>query len=313
MSGAVEIIRPKDRDAWLAARNRDVTASQVGALFGEHEYTTLLDLWALKTGRLPRAEEETPAMRRGRLLEPVAVQILREDYPRWKIVHNAAENIYYRDPAARLGATPDVLANAPDRGPGVIQIKSVEASIFRRKWLDEEGNVEPPLWIALQATLEAHLTGRQWAAVAPLVIGHGVDLPLIDIPLVPGVIAAMEAKAAEFWQMIAEGREPPADYARDGALIARLHGDGDPEHEIDLSGDNRIPELLENRRRWSDEARVAKAEIEKIDTEVKAKLGPAHVAWIGEGRKITWKPQAREGSYVPPTTIRALRYPKQKD
>ena len=34
-------------------------------------------------------------MQRGRLLEPVAVQMLRERFPRWKIEHNAAENVYY--------------------------------------------------------------------------------------------------------------------------------------------------------------------------------------------------------------------------
>ena len=42
-------------------------------------------------------------------------------------------------------------------------------------------------------------------------------------------------------------------------------------------------------------------------------MGAAHVGHLGDGRRITWKPQAREGSYVPPTTIRALRYPREKD
>jgi len=63
----VERIVPANRSAWLAARGRDVTASQIGALFGEHEYMTPFSLWGLKTGRIPREEEETPAMQRGRL------------------------------------------------------------------------------------------------------------------------------------------------------------------------------------------------------------------------------------------------------
>lgn len=310
---AIEVHKPKNQAAWLAARAKDVTASQVGALFEAHEFLTLFQLWALKTGRVPRDIEETPAIQRGRLLERVAVDLLREQFPRWKITHNAAENVYYRDPAARLGGTPDVLVAAKERGPGVVQIKSVEASIFRRKWLDEEGNVEPPLWIALQATLEAHLTGSEWAAVAPLVVGHGLEMPLVDVPLLPGVVDAMKAKAAEFWRMIEEGREPPADYARDGAVIEAMHGLGDPEHEIDLSGDNRIPELLTDRRRWADEKRVATAQIEQIDAEIKAKLGTAHRAWIGNGQSITWKPQTRDGFFVPASTIRALRLPQQKD
>ena len=66
----VEIIRPANRDAWLAARNKDVTASQIGALFGEGDtenpdWLTPFKLWGLKTGRLPYQQEETPAMQRG--------------------------------------------------------------------------------------------------------------------------------------------------------------------------------------------------------------------------------------------------------
>jgi hypothetical protein len=238
----VERIVPANRAAWLAARVRDVTASQIGALFGEHEYVTPFSLWGLKTGRIPREqEEETPAMQRGRLLEPVAVQMLRERFPGWKIEHNAAENVYFRDPEARMGATPDVIAMAKDRGgKGVVQIKSVEASIFKRKWLDDEGNVEPPLWIALQATLEAHLVGARWAAVAPLVVGHGLDMPLIDIPLVDGVVGAMKAKVAEFWLMIEEGREPTPDFARDADAIEAIYH-ADEEVEVDrVAGSEKV-------------------------------------------------------------------------
>jgi len=320
LTGEIEIIRPKDRAAWLRLRKQDVTASQIGALFGEHEYTTAFELWAVKTGRVARDEEESPAMQRGRLLESVAVALLREQYPLWEIEHNAAANIYYRDPAARLGGTPDVIVSNDHwqddedrgrRGRGVVQIKSVEASIFRRKWIDEEGNVEVPLWIALQATLEAYLTGAEWAAVAPLVIGHGLDMPLIDIPLVSGVVDAMKAKVAEFWQMVAEGREPVADYARDGALLDRLYAEGDEFHEVDLSADNRVAHLISERAVLADDARAASLEIQQIDAEIKSKLGQAHIAHIAGGKKITWKPVKRTGFYVEPTTYRQLRYPKE--
>lgn len=309
MSG-IEIIRPKDRAAWLAARGRDVTASVVGALFGEHEYTTEFELWAVKTGRAPRLEQDSPQMERGRLLEPVGVQLLRERHPKWKIAHNAAENIYFRDPVARLGATPDVIVTKSERGVGAIQIKSVEASIYRRKWLDDEGEPEPPLWIALQATLEAHLVGAQWAAVAPLVVGHGLDMPLIDIPIVPGVVDAMKARAAEFWQMVEEGREPQPDYSRDGAIIDRIYSESDDEHEVDLSGEPRIRGLLEARATLKAAEREAKSEIEKIDAEIKAAMGTAAVAHLGDGRRITWRTRSSAGKFIAPSKSRVLQLPK---
>lgn len=309
----VDIIRPSNRAAWLAARGRDVTASQIGALFGEHEWVTPFSLWGLKTGRIPREEEESPAMQRGRLLEPVAVQLLRERFPGWKIEHNAADNVYYRDPKARMGATPDVIATAKDRGGrGVVQIKSVEASVFKRKWLDEEGNVEPPLWIALQASLEAHLTGSRWAAVAPLVVGHGLDMPLIDIPLVEGVVDAMRTKVAEFWLMVEEGREPTPDFTRDADAIEAIYH-ADEEVEVDLTGDNRIMAVLAERA-------FAKEAIGKygkltaaLDAEIKSKLGNATVAHLPGGKKITWRASNREGFFVGPKVVRVLKVPAVKE
>lgn len=311
---AVEIIRPKNRAAWLQARNADITASVVAALFGEHEFTTIFELWALKTGRIPHLEGETAAMQRGRLLEPVAVQLMREQRPDWRIEHNSAENTYYREPSSRLGGTPDVMVSARGRGRGVVQIKSVEASVFRRKWLDEDGNVEPPLWIALQATLEAHLTGSDWAAVAPLVVGHGVEMPIVEVPIVTGVIDAMRERSAEFWALVASGNEPQPDFSRDAGVIEKIYGMGDQFDEVDLTSDNRVLDLLASREFAADRMKRSKAEIDEIDAEIKAKMGNAHIAHISGGRKITWKPQKRAGFFVEPITSRVLRYPQnQKD
>jgi predicted phage-related endonuclease len=36
----IQIIRPADRQAWLAARSKDVTASVAAAVLGAHPYTT---------------------------------------------------------------------------------------------------------------------------------------------------------------------------------------------------------------------------------------------------------------------------------
>lgn len=292
---SIEIFTPRDRRAWLRARGKDITASVVGALFGCHDFVTPLELWAMKTGRLRSDDEENDAMRRGRLLEPVAVQIMREEYPDWQIDHNAAENRYFRDPVKRLGATPDVIIDCPRRGRGVVQIKSVEAGVYRRKWLDEEGQPEAPLWIALQALLEAYLTGAEWAAVMPLVIGFGVEAPLIDVPLdnLSGVIAAIEERADDFWQMVAEDREPVIDYARDGDLIDRIFSVGDPREEVDLTGIPRVLDLIEARGAAFDARRKAEAEIAAADAEIKAMLGNAEVAHIAGGRTITWKTHKR--------------------
>lgn len=307
----IEVIHPKDRAAWLRARGQDVTASVVGALFGVHDFVTPYELWASKTGRLPRQDEESDAMRRGRLLEPVAVQILREEQPGWRIEYSTADQTYFRDTERRLGATPDVIAHCPRRGPGVVQIKSVEAGIYRRKWLDEDGNPEAPLWIALQATLEAYLSGGRWAAVMPLVIGFGVEAPLIDVPLdhMPGVIEAMTEKAADFWAAVAEDREPQIDYQRDASLIDRLYSVGDPFEEADLTAVSGILEDIQRRGVLRREMQEREAEVVRIETRIKSLMGSAELAHLPGGMKATWKTQKRrlpDGRF---TVSRPLRLP----
>lgn len=291
----VEVITPKDRQAWLRARGKDVTASVVGALFGVHDFTSPYELWAVKTGRVPREDQETDAMRRGRLLEPVAVQILREDHPDWQIEYSTAEQTYYRDPALRLGATPDVIVNCPRRGKGIVQIKSVEQGVYRRKWLDEDGNAEAPLWIALQAILEAHLTGATWAAVCPLVIGFGVEAPMIEIPLdhMPAIIDQMAEKSAEFWAMVAEDREPPVDYERDAALIDALYSIGDAREEVALIGEADIEVAIAGAIKAKDDALRAEAARIRYEAEIKAAMGSAEIAHLTGGRRITWKTHRR--------------------
>ncbi len=308
----IEVVTLSTRAAWLKARQRDVTASVVGCLFGAHEFVSEYELFCIKAGLVPRGDEESPAMRRGRLLEPVAGAMLAEDYPAWKITHNA-ETRYFRDPAARLGATPDFMVDAPGRGLGVIQTKSVEASVYRRKWFaDGEENPEPPFWIVLQTILEAHLTGAQWAAVAPLVIGHGIELPLIEIDLthMPGVVAAMQERAAAFWDRVERKDPPPVDYARDAALIDRLYQIGDQREEVDLTGDAEVVGLAQQARELREAAKAKEAWAVTCEAAIKAKMGTAEVAHIAGGRTITWKTQKRRGPDGRWITARPLRLPR---
>lgn len=295
-----------DDAVWKALRTQDVTASVAAALLGAHEYETAYGLYMAKTGAVASDVEDTGPVRRGRLLEPVAVQVLREEHPDWRIVHNSGEErLYYRDPATRLGATPDVLAEDPERGLGVVQIKSVEASIYRRKWLAGDAP-EPPLWIAVQAMIEASLTGAKWAAVAPIVVGHGVDMPLIEIPIHAGVMSKVRGAVAEFWRRVEVGDPYPPDFSRDAETISRLYSRDDGT-EVDLSGDARVQELLAERRVRKVDAKAADARLGEIDAELKAALGNHAAAYVGPGLSFSWKTQNHRGYEVAPTTFRAFR------
>lgn len=304
----------KRRENWLKARSQDVTASAAGALFGLHEYITRYQLWADKSGIMPPEDVSgNKAILRGELLEPVAVELMRRLRPEWQIIHNTgAATRYFRDSAARLGATPDTLVICPQRGPGTVQIKSVERSTFHRKWAPEGADPEPPLWISLQATIEAAATGSRWAAVAPLVIGYDIDLPIIDVPLSGDVMPAVRDACAEFWRQVQEGEEPSIDGRRDARTIEALfpvdHGT-----EIDLSDDREAYAMIEERAARIEDRNVLTSRIEEIDAEMKARMKGAALAYLPGGLRMTWKTQRKIAPDGRVTAFRVLRIPTPKE
>jgi predicted phage-related endonuclease len=152
-----------DREQWLAWRWQDVTASQIGALFGVHPYTTKLRLYAEKRG-VEFPDEDNKVKRRGRWLEPAVAEAVRELRPDWTI---EPARCYLRDPELRLGATPDFFIHGDPRGLGVLQCKSVAASVFARDWADGK---DVPLWITLQTAVEMMLAEAAFGAIAVLLV-----------------------------------------------------------------------------------------------------------------------------------------------
>lgn len=295
-----------EREEWLALRRQDVTASVAGALLGVDPFKSRYRLWMEKAGRVSEDVEETEAMLRGKLLEEPALKMLAIDRPKWKVWQ---PNVYLRDPAARIGATPDAYAVDPARkGVGVIQVKSVSPRAFRSRWQDETGEAEPPLYVLAQTIQEAHLAGAAWAAVLALVIDNGIRVHVIDVPIHAGVVKRLREETAKFWQSIEAGEAPEPDYAADGALLAGLYAE-DNGREVDLSGDNFLPTLLDEREQIKAEMRAAKARADEIDAEIIAKIGEHERAFI-PGWSVKRPLVRRKGFYVEPTEYRRLSIKK---
>lgn len=64
---------------WLAFRKRHIGASETGIIMGESPYATPYQLWARKTGLMPNVQM-TPAMQRGKDLEPIALAEFEEKH-----------------------------------------------------------------------------------------------------------------------------------------------------------------------------------------------------------------------------------------
>lgn len=307
------------RDAWMKLRDNDVTASTVGALFGVHDYQTAFGLWAEKTGAIDPSEPDdlvidesgdeitVPPIIRGHMLEPIVAQLIKEVRPHWRL---RKSHMYFRDPDIRIGATPDYIVHDKDRGRGICQIKTAGLWPFKAKWVDPDTReVVPPLWIGLQALTEADLVGADWACIACLVIDNKLSLRIIDVPINRKLIDESHRRVREFWQMIADGKEPDPDYGRDGAILRMMYPEDDGS-EIDLSDDQHITSLVNEREALSATKKDSEKAIDRINNELIHRLGNAARATI-DGGTITFKTVSRKAYSVAAKTYRAIRVNKK--
>lgn len=298
---SAEQIPIKSRGQWLALRQHDVTASDVAALFGLHPFKTLLQVWLAKTGG-DGDQGDNSAMRRGRILEPGIAVAVGEDYPDWRL---EKPNVYLRDPLARIGATPDYFVHGDTRGTGILECKSAAPEWFERDWASG-----PPQGYVLQTLTQMMLADAPFGIIACLVDNRAKDLFLFDVPRHPKAEALIRHKTAQFWAAIAENRIPSPDYRRDAAAILAMFP-RDNGQSADLSKDNRLPLLLDERETLKANLDAGAAKLEEIEAEIKHKMGE-HAAAQLPGWKLTYKLQSRKSYTVKETSFRVLRVTRLK-
>lgn len=302
------------REEWLKLRRQDVTASEIGALFGAHKYKTPAALYAEKIGAMGEPEGSSVTTRGIRLESFVANQVA-ERHPEWTITKSDS---YHRDPKHRIGATPDFMIGGDDAQHqlGVLEIKTIGASDFKRDWRggDDMGEIVPPLWIILQVQLQMHLTGASFGIVAVLPVSEWspMDVHEIEIPKNPAVIEKIIAAADAFWGRIERGEPPDFDYEKDMAVVKALYASAESGKPVDLSMDNAIGVLLDRREALKLSEKACEGELETIEAEIRAKIGDAEMALV-PGWTVTLKNQHRKGYTVEPADFRVLRVKRAKE
>jgi hypothetical protein len=285
---------------WRELRAPNVGCSEVAALFGIHDHMTGYALAARKLGKLADTVDNA-VLRRGRLLEPVARQLLAEEH---QDMEQISAGSYYYDPDIHFGATPDLFVET-DRGIGVVQIKTVAPQIFASKWHNPDTHaIEPPLWVAMQAMCEQHLTNADFAFVAALVVGYGLSLELVEVPYLPRVIEEARARVKAFWEMIDRGELPEPDYGRDAGTITDMLRQDDGT-EVDLTKDNELPEIVSRLTAAQHAKHLADDTIDNCQARILKKIGNAAVATYAGG-VITYKTVHRKEYFAKASTYRRL-------
>ena len=275
---------------WLSRRQADLTASRIAALFDAHPYLDRDRLAADLRGQ--RNQITTPAMRRGRILEPAVLAALAEDHPDWRLTKATT---YHRLPDHRIGATPDAWLD----DDALVQIKTVSP----QEWEKWQG--KPPLAYTLQTLTELLVTDRARAVLAVMVCTPSYPVHEFEIPRHAAAEAKILAAAADWWRAWDAGEIAAA------VPSAPIAADVDDGSHLDLSGDNRLPGLLAERAALKGAVSTAEARLKEIDYEIKNRIGPARTAWL-PGWSISFGVQHRKETILPAKDFRVLRI-KQTD
>ncbi len=259
----------RDEAHWRELRAQHVGGSEVAALFGEHAQVSRFDLWQRKAGKIAEPDlSDNERVFWGTVLEP-AIAMGVTIKTGWSV--KKVRRYYSMLPKMALGGSLDYEIVGHDRGPGILEIKTADWLVVRG-W--EDG--EPPLSYELQVQSYLACTGRAWGCMAVLVGGN--DLRLFNYERRPKTIAIIEAEVGAFWRSIAEEKPPAPDFTRDGGTIARLYASTATGKSVDLSGSNRLPELIADYQRGAAQEKEGAA----VKSAAKAEILPL----IGDAERI---------------------------
>lgn len=248
-------------------RAAHVGASEVAALFGESPYLTAFELFHRKKGNISTpdfgGDERIEA---GIRMEPAILQWAFDRYG-----YTDREQLPRLDNGKGLGGHPDRRVICPERGPGILEIKTADW-LVRKSWGDE-----PPMHYLIQSQAYQGLDHVAWGDVLVLVGGNKLDR--FQYEFRPKIYAEIEQRVTAFWQSVREGKAPPAVEPRDLGVLAELYPQSTGE-VIDLQGDNLAAHAAAVFLAEDEKAKAATAARDAAKAELIDKLGAASFATL---------------------------------
>jgi predicted phage-related endonuclease len=263
MNAQTPILSDQDDDFRVA----HVGASEVAALFDCSPYLTHFELWHRKKGNIDTPDfmadgaANNERIEAGIRLEPAIIEWACD---RWG--YERRETPKHLSNGKGLGGHPDQLVICPNRGPGLLEVKTADW-LVAKKWGDE-----PPLNYLLQNQSYQGLEGCTWGDVVVLVGGN--QLQRFQYDFRPKLYAQIEARVVAFWQSIRANDPPLPDFTRDGDTLTAVLGEPTDEL-IDLRHDNHADHLAAEFLAAKADRNAAETRMEAAKCELLLKIGNA--------------------------------------
>jgi putative phage-type endonuclease len=273
---------------WLSARRTGIGSSDAPRILGVTG--SPVDVYLEKLG-MAEGIDQTEPMLWGRLHEPTVAGEYQRRYPH-RTVGDPAGGLFRSRDHDYLIATPDRWLTDPERGAGILEIKT--AGFYRREdWLDGE----PPVSVQVQCQHQMAVFEAQWCGVAVLLGGNRLecfDLERNDEFLTLDYLPRAEA----FWQCV-QAKTPPTLDGASLEAVRRLYPTVAARVTVDLE-----PEAARWTATYVDaEARAKrwKALADDMKAHVLANMGTAEIGRV-PGALLEWRRQLVK---VPERTVPA--------
>jgi len=236
-----DVIAFQTEQEWLDLRAKDITSTDVAALFDLSPYKTAFELFHEKRDGVSGSFKPSERMKWGNRLEAAIANGAAEDHG----FNVQPLKVYMRDPDLRIGSSFDFEILHPEHGKGIMEIKNVDSLIYRRAWKDDgEGNIEAPEHIELQVQHQMLVSGYQWCAIVPFVGGNSTRIVFRRAD--PEIADAITKRVTDFWKRIEANDAPSADYTRDADLIKQLYSQVNQGEIYDATNDAELASLVSN-------------------------------------------------------------------
>lgn len=220
-----------------ALHARYFTVSRLGSLYGEG-FTSKWQEYQHMRGALPFPELNNKILERGTRMQVIARPWIMDKKPDWTV--SDCSDMYPHPAIERFAASPDLILWR-DGNMGCGEVKVVNSMAWKNDWANGDN---PPLRVELQLQGQIACAGATWGAIIAIVIGtFEFEMHIFERDRRPKTIAKIETDVQKFLDDVANGNEPPVDYANDAEAIAEMYRDSTPGKTVDMSDSDRLPIL----------------------------------------------------------------------
>ena len=264
-----------------AERMKYIGGSDIAAVMGLSRWSSPLQLWAEKTGKIPPKDLSA--------LEHVEIGTDLEEYVAQKFTKKTGYKIR-RDQRTFTHADYPYMVGHIDRwvcGEDAILECKTTSGWNAREW---EGEDMPKEYI-LQVMWYLGLVGKTVGYVACLIGGQ--KFAWKEIKFDDALFKNMVEAARSFWEDFVLTGLPPVASAFDGDTLEALFP-GSNESTIHFEAENNavLNDLIEQRQGGVEQMNLVKEEVERLSNLIKQHLGEATYGQTDQ-YKISWKSQSR--------------------